>query len=77
VAKHFGAYIDAAKRGPVKVTKHDRVAAYLVSPKDYEKLTKPRRPAPRIDQVDETWIAALAAAETPPEEDYDVADLKG
>ncbi|WP_342360548.1 type II toxin-antitoxin system Phd/YefM family antitoxin [Terrarubrum flagellatum] len=77
VAKHFGAYIDAAKSGPVKVTKHDRTAAYLLSPEYFEQLLLRERPAPRVDQVDEEWIAALEAAQAPPEEDYEITDFKG
>lgn len=77
VAKHFGAYIDAAKSGPVKVTRHDRPAAYLLSPEYFEQLVLRERPAPRIDQVDDNWIAALEGARVPPEEDYEITDFKG
>jgi len=32
----FGQLIDKAQRGPVRITKHGRSVAYLVSEKDYE-----------------------------------------
>lgn len=35
---NFGAFIDAAQRGPVRVTRRDRVVGVLVSAQDYEAM---------------------------------------
>lgn len=77
VAKHFGAWIDAAKSAPVKVTKHDRAAAYLISPEYFEQLVRRERRAMKAEDLDERWIEAIGKAQVPAEEDYDAPDFKG
>lgn len=77
VAKNFGAYLDAAKTGPVRVTKHDRPAAYLLSPEEYDRLVSLQRRAVKVEDMDAEWLEAIARAKTPPEEDYDAPDFKG
>lgn len=35
---HFGEFLDRAQRGPVRVTRRDRVVGVLVSAEDYEAM---------------------------------------
>jgi prevent-host-death family protein len=35
---NFGAFLDAAQREPVRVTRHDRVVGVMVSAQDYEAM---------------------------------------
>jgi prevent-host-death family protein len=35
---HFGEFLDQAQRGPVQVTRHQRVVGVLVSAEDYEAM---------------------------------------
>ena len=35
---HFGQFLDMAQRGPVHVTKHDRVVGIMVPAHDYEAM---------------------------------------
>ncbi len=35
---HFGEFLDRAQRGPVQVTRRDRVVGVLVSAEDYEAM---------------------------------------
>lgn len=35
---HFGQFIDQVQRGPVRVTRHERVVGVMVSPQDYEAM---------------------------------------
>ena len=35
---HFGEFVDRAQKGPVRVTRRDRVVAVMVSAEDYEAM---------------------------------------
>ena len=37
---HFGEFLDRAQRGPVCVTRHDRVVGIMVSAEDYEAIRR-------------------------------------
>ena len=54
---NFGAFIDAAQRGPVRVTRRDRVVGVLVSAQDYEAMR-----AFYADRLRHTLDEAAAAA---------------
>jgi prevent-host-death family protein len=40
--QQFAALLDAAQRGPVRIKRHDREVAVLVSAEEYEKIHKMR-----------------------------------
>ncbi len=61
---HFGEFLDRAQRGPVCVTRHDRVVGIMVSAHDYEGMR--RFYADRLIKImDETAAAAAARGLTP------------
>ena len=39
---HFGQLLDTVQREPVTITRHGRVAAYVMSPQDMEELNSAR-----------------------------------
>jgi prevent-host-death family protein len=40
--QQFAALLDAAQRGPVRIRRHDRAVAVLISAEEYEKIHKMR-----------------------------------
>lgn len=52
---NFGKLLDMARREPVVITRHGRVAAFLLSPEDMEELKDPdlkrRRAMERFDEI--------------------------
>jgi prevent-host-death family protein len=54
---HFGEFIDQAQKGPVRVTRRDRVVAVMVSAEDYEAMR-----AFYADRLQHTLIRTAAHA---------------
>jgi prevent-host-death family protein len=62
-----GAYQDQAQREPVVIMKHNREHAVLLSAEEYRRLKRRDRQVVRVGEFAEEDIAAIAAAEAPPE----------
>lgn len=54
--QRFAALLDAAQRGPVRIRRHDRDVAVLVSAEEYERMNRER-------WAEFDRLAALAAAQ--------------
>lgn len=56
---HFGALLDSAQREPVTITRRGRTVAYLLSPQDFEQLS--RGPAVRVEEQVRAARSTVAA----------------
>ncbi len=60
VSKNFGAYLDAAMRAPVIITKNGRPRTVLMAYEDYVRLSKRDRRVERTVELGEADIGAMA-----------------
>jgi len=49
---HFGKLLDTAQREPVSITRHGRIAAFIVSPQDMEVLNAIQEARRRMSNVE-------------------------
>jgi prevent-host-death family protein len=73
--KNFGFWHDQALKEPVQITKHGRESAYLVSAETFNELWASFRRAVRVEELTDSEMAMIAAAQIPPEQAYDVEDI--
>ena len=62
-SKNFGKYREAAHRGPVAVTSHERVTGYFVSADEYEEYMQVKKRMPKafaVEELSEETIQAIA-----------------
>jgi prevent-host-death family protein len=73
--KNFGFWHDQALKEPVQITKHGRESAYLVSAETFNELWASFRRAVRVEELNDSEMAMIAAAQIPAEHAYDVEDI--
>jgi len=62
-SKNFGKYREAALRGPVAVTAHERVTGYFVSADEYEAYAQMKKRMPKafaVEELSQETIQAIA-----------------
>ena len=74
VQKNFGAYHDRAMSEPVRVTKYGRETVFIVSAKVFHALKQAQREALAATDLTDDEMAAIEAAEIPPEHRYRLDD---
>lgn len=62
-----GRYQDMAQREPVMVMAHGRERTVLLSAEEYRRLKRRDRQTLAIEQISDSDMAVIAAAEVPPE----------
>ena len=67
VGKNFGQFADKALVEPVTITKYGRDHLVLLSADEYARLKRRDRQVYRADEVPDDILAAIEAAEPPPE----------
>lgn len=73
--KNFGAWHDRSQKEPVRITKHGRETAYLVSAETFHELWACYRRAVGTTDLTDDEMALLRAADVPEEHAYEIADL--
>lgn len=63
VSKNFGAYQDAAVRGPVIITKNGRPRTVLIAYEDFVRLSKRDRRVELTSELSEAEIGAVERSE--------------
>jgi prevent-host-death family protein len=63
LAKHFGAYQDAAVREPVIITKNGRPRTVLLAYEDFQRLARRDRRVQLTSELSEAEIAAVEASQ--------------
>jgi PHD/YefM family antitoxin component YafN of YafNO toxin-antitoxin module len=69
LAKHLGRYSEAARRGPIAVTRHGQPAGYFIAPDEFEALERLKamaRKAYTLDELPEEILVAIGAARMDP-----------
>ena len=61
----FGQLLDTVQREPVTITRHGRVAAFIVSPQDMEELNNARARRGRAVAEFEAWSRRAGKSATP------------
>jgi len=77
VSKNFGAYQDAAVRGPVIITRNGRPRTVLLAYEDFVRLSKRDRRVELTAQLGADEIAAVEASEMEPGLDHLNDELSG
>jgi antitoxin Phd len=75
---HFGQLLDTVQREPVTITRHGRVAAFVVSPQDMRELQSARRNRSDVVAEFETFFAKSDARLSPDAKnltDTDIVEL--
>jgi antitoxin StbD len=70
VQKNFGAYLDQALVEPVRVTKYDREAVFIVSAKTFHAMKQAQRRSLSVGSLTEQELADIARAEIPASKRY-------
>ena len=67
---HAGQYIDAAGKGPVVITKHDRPARVLLDIEEYRRLKRlDDRQVLRAEEISDEDLAEIAKGRMPADQD--------
>ena len=74
VQKNFGAFLDRALVEPVRVTKYDREAVYIISAKTFHALKQAQRRSVGAGELTDQELADIAAAEIPAAHRYTVSE---
>jgi prevent-host-death family protein len=75
--RNIGTYQDRALTEPVFVTRNGREKTVLLSVAEYQRLKRRDREALAIEELSDTDLAAIAAAEVPAEFNHLDAELEG
>ena len=74
----FGQLLDTVQREPVTITRHGRIAAFIISPRDMKDLQDARRKRSATVDAFEAWSQLAAASALPAAArltDEDVVDM--
>jgi antitoxin StbD len=74
VQKNFGAFLDRALVEPVRVTKYDREAVYIISAKTFHALKQAQRRSVSAGDLTDQELADIAAAEIPAAHRYTISE---
>jgi PHD/YefM family antitoxin component YafN of YafNO toxin-antitoxin module len=74
VQKNFGAFLDRALVEPVRVTKYDREAVYIISAKAFHALKQAQRRSVSAGELTDQELADIAAAEIPAAHRYTISE---
>ena len=74
VQKNFGLWHDRAMKEPVRITKHGRESAFLISAEAFHELWASFRKATRVEDLSEAEMAMIMASEIAPEHGYELED---
>jgi prevent-host-death family protein len=73
--KNFGRWRDAAQKESVIVTAHGKPSVAIVGIAEFERLRALDRRTLRLDEMADTEIEAMIAAEIPPELRYSIESI--
>lgn len=71
----FGQLLDTVQREPVTITRHGRVAAFMVSPKDMDELNNARNKRSKAVAEFEAWSKRASQSALPAAADLTDEDI--
>jgi prevent-host-death family protein len=72
--KNFGEWHERAMREPVRITKHGRESAYLISAETFHELWASFRKPVRVEDLTEAEVAMIMRSRIPAEHAYELTD---
>lgn len=73
--KNFGLWHDRSQKEPVRITKHGRETAYLVSAETFHELWSSYRKPLGVTDLTDAEMSLIEAADVPQEHAYEISDL--